>query len=81
MKNRRSWGGRPVPLSGRSGSMREGDVDEAVLECSLEELREFLEADLVDVPIDREFKETLRHRLWDMVQTRNRIRGVGTKEN
>jgi hypothetical protein len=50
------------------------DVDEGALECSLEELQEFLEADLVDVPVDLEFKESLRSRLWDLVQIRNRMR-------
>jgi hypothetical protein len=49
-------------------------VDAAALECSLDELREFLEADLVDVPVDLEFKECLRSRLWDLVQARNRMR-------
>jgi len=50
------------------------DVGDGALECSLDELREFLEADLVEVPIDLEFKQSLRSRLWDMVQTRNRMR-------
>jgi len=54
-----------------------GEVDEAAIECSLDELREFLEADLVDVPVDLEFKRNLRDKLWDLVQTRNRQRGSG----
>jgi hypothetical protein len=49
-------------------------VDEGVLECSLEELAEFLEADLIDVPVDLEFKQTLRNKLWGLVRTRNRWR-------
>ena len=52
-------------------------MDEGVLDCSLDELREFLEADLVDVPVDLEFKQSLRRKLWDLVQVRNRMRGRG----
>jgi len=51
-----------------------GGVDEGVLDCSLDELREFLEADLADVPVDLEFKQSLRRKLWDLVQARNRMR-------
>jgi hypothetical protein len=54
-----------------------GAVDEGVLDCSVDELREFLEADLVDVPVDLEFKQSLRRKLWDLVQIRNRKRGRG----
>jgi hypothetical protein len=54
-----------------------GEVDEAAMEYSLDELREFLEADLVDVPVDLEFKRTLRDKLWELVQARNRLRGNG----
>ena len=45
----------------------------------VDELREFLEADLVEVRADPEFKERLRRRLWEMVQARSgaaRRRGV-----
>ena len=55
-----------------------GVVDEGVLDCSLDELREFLEADLVDVQVDLEFKQSLRRKLWDLVQVRNRMRGRWT---
>jgi hypothetical protein len=53
------------------------EVDEGAIEYSLEELAEFLEADLADVPADLEFKRTLREKLWEMVQARNRLRGRG----
>ena len=56
------------------GSSIGEEVDEGVLECSLEELAEFLEADLIDVPVDLEFKQTLRNKLWGLVRTRNRWR-------
>jgi len=55
----------------------QGTAEEGVLDCSLEELREFLEADLVDVHADLEFKQTLRQKLWDLVQARNALRGRG----
>jgi hypothetical protein len=54
-----------------------GEVDEAVMEYSLDELRDFLEADFVDVPVDLEFKRNLRDTLWELVQTRNRTRRGG----
>ena len=52
-------------------------LDEGVFDCSLDELREFLEADLIDVHADPEFKENLRRKLWDLVRVRNRLRGRG----
>lgn len=48
-----------------------GMEDEAVGEVTIEELREFLEADLVQVPVDPEFRERLRDRLWDLVKSRS----------
>ena len=48
------------------------DLEDDVLgDVTIEELREFLEADLVDVPVDRAFKESLRERLWDLVRRRD----------
>jgi hypothetical protein len=46
--------------------------DEILADFSIDELREFLEADLVDVKVDPEFKERLRKQLWDIVQDRAR---------
>ena len=69
---------RPGDRGARVSEGRDhGVVDEGVLDCSLEELREFLEADLVDVQTDLEFKQSLRRKLWDLVQVRNRMRGRG----
>jgi hypothetical protein len=45
-------------------------MDEAAMEVSMEELREFLEGDLLDVRADPAFKERLRRKLWDMVRAR-----------
>ena len=43
--------------------------DEDTLNLTMDELREFLEADVLDVQADPEFKERLRRVLWDIVQT------------
>ncbi len=57
-----------------SGSRADEDaaVDEGFMDFTLDELREFLEADLVDVRADPAFKERLRRRLWEMVQAQSR---------
>ena len=73
-----SWNRGSTTGSGRVSKPNDlGDAavaDEAALDCSLEDLREFLEADLVDVHADPEFKHSLRQRLWDLVQERNDLR-------
>ena len=43
-------------------------MEDILTDFSIDELREFLEADLVDVKVDPEFKERLRRQLWDLVQ-------------
>ncbi len=57
-----------------SGNRADEDavVDEAFMDFTMEELRDFLEADLVDVRADPEFKERLRRQLWKMVQAQSR---------
>lgn len=40
------------------------------MDFTLDELREFLEADLLDVRADPAFKERLRQRLWALVSAR-----------
>ncbi len=57
-----------------SGSRADEDaaVDEGFMDFTLDELREFLEADLVDVRADPAFKERLRRRLWEMVKAQSR---------
>lgn len=56
-------------------------TDDAVSDYTIEELREFLQADLHDVPVDPRFKERLKRRLWELVQEqarrRSRERGDG----
>ena len=50
-------------------------MEDILSDFSIDELREFLEADLVDVKVDPEFKERLRKQLWDLVQERSGTRG------
>jgi hypothetical protein len=50
-------------------------MDEPAMDFTMDELREFLEADLLDVQADPVFKERLRKKLWAMLEAR---RGRGT---
>ena len=60
-------GGENVPMAGdRDDRVK----DEASMQVSLEELREFLEGDLTPVRARPEFKERLRRKLWDIVRSR-----------
>ena len=43
-------------------------MEDILTDFSIDELREFLEGDLVDVKVDPEFKERLRKQLWELVQ-------------
>ena len=67
-KRARGWG-KPMGTKHPEGV----DLDEV----SLEELREFLEADQIDVRADPKFKEELRRKLWELLESsrsgRNRI--------
>ena len=44
--------------------------EEEIAGVTLEELREFLEADPLEVPADPGFKERLRRKLWNLVVAR-----------
>ena len=46
-------------------------INEGAMEFTVEELREFLQGDLLDVRADPEFKERLRRRLWELVLSRS----------
>ncbi len=52
---------------------RRGDSEFAqdVREITMDELREFLEADLGGATADPKFKEELRQTLWDLLQRKN----------
>ena len=45
-----------------------------MLDYTAEELREFLQADLLDVPVDPKFRERLKRRLWELVQAQAQAR-------
>ena len=49
-------------------------TDELLADFTVEELREFLQADLLDVPVDPRFRERLKRKLWELVQERSRQR-------
>ena len=51
-------------------------MEDGAMEFTMEELREFLEADLLDARADPEFKERLRRRLWQMLSERRTGGGV-----
>jgi len=55
-------------------------MDESAMDFTMDELREFLEADLLDVQADPDFKERLRKKLWAMLEAR-RSRGSGSTEH
>lgn len=61
---------RRVEQDTESGQDRETlkMMEDILSDFSIDELREFLEADLVDVTVDPEFKERLRKQLWELVQ-------------
>lgn len=59
---------RSAGSQGSSKRERRDVVEEAAMEVSPEELREFLEADLLGVQPDPVFKEALRRKLWAMVR-------------
>ena len=44
------------------------EFEENASEATMDELREFLEGDILDVGADPKFKEALRRKLWDLVQ-------------
>jgi hypothetical protein len=68
-KKRRSRRDAAIEQDRESLNMMSEDI---LTDFSIDELREFLEADLVDVKVDPEFKERLRKQLWDLVQERAR---------
>ena len=65
---------RRVERDTESGQDREAlkMMEDILTDFSIDELREFLEADLVNVKVDPEFKERLRKQLWDLVQDQAR---------
>ena len=72
----------PVPITSAARvapSQSELDAElmsEGELEFPMEELREFLSADLFEVPADPAFKARLREKLWTLVQRRSGASGA-----
>lgn len=50
-------------------------------DLTIEELQEFLRADLLDVPVDPGFKERLKQRLWELVQEQLRQQEPGSESS
>ena len=50
-------------------------TEELMMDFTVEELREFLQADLLDVPVDPRFKERLKRRLWELLKEQSARRG------
>ena len=47
-------------------------MEETLMDATADELREFLEADVMDVRADPAFEEALRRRLWEFVLARKK---------
>jgi hypothetical protein len=56
-------------------------MDDALVDVTADELREFLEADSLDVRADPAFKERLRRQLWEIVQSRARTEPSGSDDS
>ena len=60
---------------------QEPPMDEGAMDFTMDELREFLEADVRGVQADPEFKERLRRRLWEIVRLGRDERVGGDEEH
>jgi hypothetical protein len=60
---------------------QEPPMDEGSMDFTMDELREFLEADVRGVQADPEFKERLRRRLWEIVRLGSDERVGGDEEH
>ena len=60
---------------------QEPPADEGSMDFTMDELREFLEADMRGVKADPEFKERLRRRLWEIVRLGGDERVGGDEEH
>ena len=66
--------GREATVTARDGAAESALTQELEEEFSTdfstEELQDFVAADLLDVPVDSDFKERLRAELWAMLRKR-----------
>lgn len=74
MKRLGAWGRRGSDTSGAAAKREEEVMQEGLADITMEELREFLEADELDVRADPEFKERLRKKLWAMLREQRDVR-------
>ena len=71
MKRLGSRGVKGTGKASRPDANRENEMmDDALVEITADELREFLEADTLDVRADPAFKERLRRQLWEIVRSK-----------
>jgi hypothetical protein len=68
-------------MSAKPQEPRVDEVDEASMDFTMDELREFLEADIRGVQADPAFKERLRRRLWEIVRLGGDERAGGDEEH
>lgn len=66
------WGGG---MTAKHGDVPFDDLEDV----TLDELREFLEADNMDVQADPEFRERLRQKLWELVEAQAAERDAGRR--
>jgi len=55
-----------------SAKRRDSSTDRTSEDTEMDGIREFLEADAVEVKADPTFKEELRDRLWELVESKAR---------
>ena len=58
-----------------SARRRDPEFEETSKDIAMDEIREFLEADGLDVKADLAFRRELREKLWDLVQSKARHDG------
>jgi hypothetical protein len=71
----------PGKVSGLDADREDEMMEDALVEVTADELREFLEADTLGVRADPAFKERLRRELWEIVRSRGRTRPSGNDDN
>jgi len=77
-----SHGVKKVDRVSKPDFYREDEMmDDALVEVTADELREFLEADGLDVRADPTFKERLRRQLWEIVRSRARTEPSGSDDS
>ena len=82
MKRLISRGAKREGRVSRLDANREDEMmDDALVEVTADELREFLEADALDVRADPTFKERLRRQLWEIVRSRVRTEPSGSDDS